>query len=143
MNTIESLTAPILQKINNQLTAETMNLLSAHEITLLAYAILRDELLEGGFVQLIQNGYGPFIFLNPFAKALRLWGLKDFSKWIYKARELYEETREALEAPTENDDDFMALYEQFPEWDEFDDEYIDIEPSITSQICEAYINATS
>ena len=74
-NKIDELTAPLWQRLDGELTAETMTRLSADEMTLLAYSILREELLEGGFVQLIQNGYGPFIFLNPFAKAMRLWEL--------------------------------------------------------------------
>ena len=69
---LEDLVAPLWQKVGGELTVQTIPLLRSDETTLLAYAILRQELLEGGFVQLIQNGYGPFIFLNPFAKALRL-----------------------------------------------------------------------
>lgn len=42
--------------------------------------------MEGGFVQLIQNGYGPYIFDNPFAKAMRMFGAKEFSKLIYEAK---------------------------------------------------------
>lgn len=131
----------LLDGVGGELTADTMQKLTPDEITLLAYSILRDQLLEGGFIQLIQNGYGPFIFLNPFAKAMRLWGLKDFSKWIYDARELYERTRENLECPTETDEEFMALYEQYPEWDEFDDEFIEIEPQVTKMVYEAFVNS--
>lgn len=141
--TIASLTTPLWQKIGGELTEESMARLSADQITLLAYSTLRDELLEGGFVQLIQNGYGPFIFLNPFAKAMRLWGLKDFSVWLYDARALYEQSRAELEQPAETDDDFMALYEQHPEWDDFDDYFVEAEPQITAQVCQAYIKATS
>ena len=141
--TIASLTTPLWKKIGGELTEESMARLSADQITLLAYSTLRDELLEGGFVQLIQNGYGPFIFLNPFAKAMRLWGLKDFSVWLYDARALYEQTRAELEQPAETDDDFMALYEQHPEWDDFDDYFVEAEPQITAQVCQAYIKATS
>lgn len=141
--TIASLTTPLWQKTGGELTEESMARLSADQITLLAYSTLRDELLEGGFVQLIQNGYGPFIFLNPFAKAMRLWGLKDFSVWLYDARALYEQTRAELEQPAETDDDFMALYEQHPEWDDFDDYFVEAEPQITAQVCQAYIKATS
>ena len=141
--TIASLTTPLWQKIGGELTEESMARLSADQITLLAYSTLRDELLEGGFVQLIQNGYGPFIFLNPFAKAMRLWGLKDFSVWLYDARALYEQIRAELEQPAETDDDFMALYEQHPEWDDFDDYFVEAEPQITAQVCQAYIKATS
>lgn len=139
---LQSLTTPILNKIDGELTAETMAKLNSDEITLLAYSILRQQLLEGGFIQLIQNGYGPFIFLNPFAKALRLWGAKEFSKWLYDARALYEKTSEKIERPTQTDEEFMALYEQYPEWDEFDDYFIEAEPEITSQICNIYRNLT-
>ena len=140
---LEDLVAPLWQKVGGELTVQTIPLLRSDETTLLAYAILRQELLEGGFVQLIQNGYGPFIFLNPFAKALRLWGLKEFSRWVYDAREVYEHTREQLEQPTETGEDFMALYEQHPEWDDFDDYFVEAEPLITAQVCQAYTKATS
>ncbi len=137
---LQELVNPILKTIGNQLTSETMSRLTSDEITLLAYSILRKELLEGGFIQLIQNGYGPFIFLNPFAKAIRLWGAKDFSNWLYDARELYEKTKAKLESPTQNEEEFMALYEQYPEWDEFDDSFIEDEPATTALICEIYSN---
>lgn len=45
-----------------ELTAETMPLLTGEQHTLLAYQIFRDELMEGGFCQLIQNGYGGTFF---------------------------------------------------------------------------------
>ena len=63
----------ILESIGGELNAEGMQKLQADQITLMAYMIFREEVMDGGFVQLIHNGYGPFIFLNPFAKAMRLW----------------------------------------------------------------------
>ena len=60
-------------EIKGELTADTMPLLTGEQHVLLGYQIFRDEVLEGGFVQLIQNGYGPYIFENPFAKAMRLF----------------------------------------------------------------------
>ena len=44
-----------LGALGGTLTADNMALLSAPQHTLLAYRILRDELMEGGFCQLIQN----------------------------------------------------------------------------------------
>ena len=81
----------ILARVGGALTAGSMQQLTADEVTLLAYCTLREEVMDGGLVQLIYNGYGPFIFLNPFAKAMRLWGLKDFSKLLYEGRKFYEE----------------------------------------------------
>lgn len=115
------------------ITAETFQKLNGEQITLLAYHILHEELMDGGFIQLIQNGYGPFIFDNPFAKAMRLWGLKDFSKVIYKAKEIYDEYKNEL-TRERSDEEFMALYEQYEVFDELDDWFITEEEGITAMI---------
>ena len=117
------------------INAETMPLLNGHQHTLLGYCILRDELNEGGFVQLIQNGYGPYIFDNPFAKAMRLFGLKDFSKLIYAAKKIYDENREDLERER-NDEEFMAMYEQYEVFDKLEEEYMEMEELVTAKIAE-------
>lgn len=119
--------------VGGELNEDAFKVLPADHITLWGYVILRDELCDGGFIQLIHNGYGPFFFLNPFAKAMRLWGLKDFSKFLYRARELYEEHHEALEKEM-SDEEFMALYEQFPQFDDLDDEFIANEEEITGLV---------
>ena len=54
----------------SELSAEAFGLLTPDQITLWGYAVLREEVMDGGFVQLIHNGYGPFFFHNPFAKAV-------------------------------------------------------------------------
>ena len=122
-----------MEAIGGELTAETMSQLSADQITLLAYQILHDEVMEGGFIQLIHNGYGPFIFLNPFAKAMRLWGAREFSKLIYDGRKLYEQHAEDLTKDC-TDEEFMALYEQYEEFDELDDNFIEMEEEVTEVV---------
>ena len=122
-----------LEVTGGTINAETMPLLNGHQHTLLGYHFFREEVNEGGFVQLIQNGYGPYIFDNPFAKAMRLWGLKDFSKLIYKAKELYDEHKEELTRDC-TDEEFMALFEQYPAFDNLDDAFIEDEENITARI---------
>lgn len=123
-----------LDAIGGQLTGETMSRLSADQITLLAYWTVREEVMEGGFIQLIHNGYGPFVFLNPFAKAMRLWGARDFCNLIYDGRRLYEQYAEPLTQDM-TDDEFMALYEQYPEFDDLDDRFVDeMEPEVTDLV---------
>lgn len=116
-----------------ELNAQAMQQLTADQITLWGYMILRDELMDGGFVQLIYNGYGPFFFDNPFAKAMRLWGLHDFSKLLYKAKKVYDEHKADL-TKERSDEDFMALFEQHPEFDDLDDEFVEEEEDITSAV---------
>lgn len=116
-----------------ELNAQAMQQLTADQITLWGYMILRDELMDGGFIQLIYNGYGPFFFDNPFAKAMRLWGLHDFSKLLYKAKKVYDEHKADLTKEC-SDEDFMALFEQYPEFDDLDDEFVEEEENITSAV---------
>ena len=123
----------LLARVGGALTAGSMQQLTADEVTLLAYCTLREEVMDGGLVQLIYNGYGPFIFLNPFAKAMRLWGLKDFSKLLYEGRKFFEEHGAKIQQEM-SDEDFMALFEQFPEADDFDDTFIENEEDITRQV---------
>jgi len=125
----------IRQGIHDELTAETMAELNADQITLLAWDILHEEVMDGGFVQLIHNGYGPFIFKNPFAKAVKLWGLRDLSKLIYDAHTLYQKYHEEIEQDC-TEDEFMALFEQYPEFDDMDDLFIENEESWMEQIAE-------
>ena len=121
------------ESIGGELTAQSMAQLSAEQITLLAYFILRDEVMDGGFVQLIHNGYGPFFFRNPFAKAVKEMGMTDLARLMNKARKLYSGFHEELEKEC-TDDEFMALFEQFPQFDNLDDEFVENEEEWTAQL---------
>lgn len=132
---IEVFTDAYKNVTNGELTAETMPLLTAEQHSLLAYRIFRDEVMEGGFCQLIQNGYGGYIFDNPFAKVMRLWGVGDLSKLVYAAKKIYDEHREDLERER-TDDEFMAMYEQYEAFDELEDEFLEKEERYTAWVAE-------
>lgn len=122
-----------LELAGEELSAEMMSLFNGYQHTLLGYYYFRREVLEGGFVQLIQNGYGPYIFDNPFAKAMRLFGAKDFSKLVYEAKKIYDENREELEK--ERDEEaFMAMYEQYEAFDDLEEQFMDMEEQVTAQV---------
>ena len=130
---IKVFTDAYMERVGGELTAETIPLLTGEQHVLLGYQIFRDEVMEGGFVQLIQNGYGPYIFENPFAKAMRLWGMKDFSKLVYKAREIYEPNKEALMSDC-TDEEFMAKYEQYEAFDALEEIFIEEEEELTATV---------
>ena len=119
--------------IGGELTAESMAELNADQVTLLAWDILHGEVMDGGLVQLIHNGYGPFIFKNPFAKAVKLWGMRDLSKLIYEAHTLWLKHRDEIEREL-TEDEFMALFEQMPDFDDLDDQFVEHEEEWTSMI---------
>ena len=119
--------------IGGELTQDNISELNAQQVTLLAYDILHQEVMDGGFVQLIHNGYGPFIFLNPFAKAIKLWGMKPLAKLIYEAHTLYNRYGKDIEKDC-TDEEFMALFEQYPDFDDLDDTFIEYEEEWTEDV---------
>lgn len=130
---LESISSAIKNDAGGELSAETMSKLSSEQITLLGYMALREELMDGGFVQLIHNGYGPFFFRNPFDTAIRQWGLVDLCRLMRHAKKQYQKHHEAIEQEM-NDDDFMALYEEYDMFEEFDDEFVVNEEKWTGMV---------
>ena len=130
---IKVISDAILNSIGGKLTCDNMSELNADQITLIAYSVLRDEVMDGGFVQLIYNGWGPFFFNNPFAKAIRLWGLTDLAPLINKANRLYKKHRADIEKDC-TDDEFMELFERFPNFDDLDDKFVENEEQWTNRI---------
>ncbi len=123
----------ILQAVGGELNAETMSRLNGEQISLLAYMMFRSEVMDGGFVQLIHNGYGPFIFDNPFAKAMRLMGAHDFSKLVYKGKKLYDEYKDEITREC-SDEEFMAMFERYDKFDDLDDAFIEMEEEVTEAL---------
>ena len=116
----------VIDSVGGQLTEEAMGRLNADQITLVAFRYLHDEVMDGGFVQLIYNGFGPFIFFNPFAKAVREWGLDDLAALVNKAGKLFRKYGREIQRDC-TDEEFMALFEQYPEFDDLDDKFVEDE----------------
>lgn len=124
-----------IEVTGGEINAETMPLLNGYQHSLLGYHFFREEVLEGGFVQLIQNGYGPYIFENPFAKAMRMFGAKDFAKLLYDAKAIYDANKADLQKER-TDEEFMAMYEQYEAFDDLEEQFMDMEEMITATIAE-------
>lgn len=131
---VQTFVQAINDAIGGELNSESMVQLNADQITLLAWDILHEEVMDGGFVQLIHNGYGPFIFKNPFAKALnKMWHMRELSKLVYDAHTLYAKYGKEIEKDC-TDEEFMALFEQYPEFDDLDDQFVENEEEYTQQV---------
>ncbi len=102
-----------LQITGPDLSAEKLPLLNGNQHALLSYKIMRDELTEGGFLQLIQDGYGPYIFENPFAKAMRVFGAPRLAQLIYKAEHIYNEHKADLTAYIDTDAKYDHLMDTY------------------------------
>lgn len=126
-------TDAIMASVGGELTADTMAELNSDQITLLAYDILHNEVMDGGFVQLIYNGYGSFLFRNPFAKAIKGWGIDELASLVKKAGKLYLKYKNEIEREC-TDDEFMAMFEQYPEFDDLDDLFVENEETWTGMV---------
>ena len=136
-------TDAILARIGGELTESNMDRLTLNEHCLLAYRYLRDEVMEGGFIQMIQNGYGPYVLLGPFPMLLKKqWGMKPFGQFLFNVSREYKAHRSELEAD-KSDEEFMAQYEQFEILNDYGDDYLDdYEENVTPQIVEQYKSFT-
>ena len=127
-----------LDTLGGELSPEKMSLLNGSQHSLLAWHFFSTEMRDGGFVQLIQNGYGPYIFENPFAKAMRQFGCVELSKLIYKAKEIYDANKKELTRET-TEEEFNAMYVDFEIFDELEERYFDMEEEQTSLLA-AYVD---
>jgi len=114
--------------------------------TLLAYWYLDCEVCNGGFIQLIYNsainGYGAYIFDNPFSGAVKSWGAIKTVELVEKAKILYEKNKEELENANSTEE-FSDLYKKFKDFDTLDHEYYKIrdeEEKIVKRYVEENIN---
>lgn len=128
-------TEAYLDKTGNELSDSTMPLLNGSQHSLLAYFFFREEVMQGGFIQLIQNGYGGYIFRNPFAKAMKYFGAEELSKIVYKAKEIYDKHQRELERET-TEEEFTAMYEKFEAFDELEERFFEIEEETTGIIAQ-------
>lgn len=135
---LQVFTNAYLEAIGGKLTAENMSKLNGSQHTLLAHRFFQDEMRDGGFVQLIQNGYGGYIFANPFAKAIKQFGAIELSRLIYKAKEIYDPNKTVLERET-TEEEFNAMYVDFEVFDDLEELYFEIEEKQTALIA-AYVD---
>lgn len=130
---VEVIVEAIQKAVGEELTAEKMARFSADQLSLLAYWHLREEVMEGGFIQLIYNGWGSFIFQNPFSNVLKSWNMEELSRMIDKCHRLFSQYRGEIERGM-SDEEFMALYEELPKFEKFDDDFVENESRWTDEI---------
>ncbi len=134
---ITELTDTYLAAVGGSLTADNMDRLSVDQHSLLAYRYLLDEVMEGGFIQLIHNGYAPYVLEGPFPLVLKkMWNMKPFSKLLFDVRRLYHLNKERIVAEM-SEEEFMALYEELEELNEYGDDFLDdYQETVTPDIVE-------
>ena len=103
----------IREAIGGELTAETMAQLNSDQITLLAWDILHEEMMDGEWFSLYITVTVLSSRKNPTDKAFKNWGLTELAKLIKKKSHfLYKTNHEEIERDLTKNEEFMALYEK-------------------------------
>jgi hypothetical protein len=121
--------------IKNSKDKEIMNKFNEYQHTLMAYMYLDSEVCNGGFLQLIQNGYGGYIFNNPFSKYIKSWGAEKAAEIVDKAKIIYNKYKNELEKERSMEE-FSELYKKITEFESLEDEYYEINDHETEKIKE-------
>ncbi|OXA75164.1 hypothetical protein B0A65_22380 [Flavobacterium frigidimaris] len=101
--------------------------------TLMAYNILYGEITTGGFLQLIKNGHGNYIFESLFSETLKKWGAIEMAVQIDKAKKIYFENKEELEI-ARTTEDLFDMYPNYPEFNFLDKEFFRVMNSESDKI---------
>jgi hypothetical protein len=105
------------------LEPEVQQEMTIDQHALMAYAAFHSNVAVGGFIQLIQNGYGEYLFENPFAKTFGSWGATMTASLIQQAEPIYRAKQEELERKTTLEE-FAKMYEAYPDFDTLDQTYL-------------------
>lgn len=114
----------LLDKYYELQNAEPNNIIdnfTNYQHTLMAYTILDAQVCNGGFIQLIENGYGKYIFESPFIETLKTLGAIKTVELLEKVYPLYKEMK--IDGEEHTLDEFSKLYTDYPQFEEYDDAY--------------------
>ena len=104
---------------------------------LLLFSTLKGQVENGGFIQLIQNGYGPAIFDSPLSQDLARWGATQTAELLDQARAIYQAHRAYLVRPRALAE-FSALYKEFIQFEFLENQFYDLAASQTASV-RAYV----
>lgn len=106
--------------------------LSEGQQMLICYDYIQNHVLQGGFIQLIQNGY--VNMLVPMPQWLTTAGAEQMALLIDESLKLYVKHRDVLDKET-SVEEFSKLYDQLPEFRPLDERFTNLhEPTIQKML---------
>ncbi len=102
--------------------ARIMNEFSDEQKTVYSYTHIYAQVSQGGFVQLLENKYGPFLSHPSFLKTLTNLGCSEMVVVLSKVLDIYKKNQSLFDQE-KSVDDFARLYDKFPQLDVFETEY--------------------
>ncbi|MGN7809446.1 DMP19 family protein [Flavobacterium sp. 22076] len=93
---------------------------------LYGYIVLYTQVQNGGFVQLIWNGYYGYIFETPLTEMITKWGAPNTAKLLEKIKTDCNKLAKEIGNNDKTDiESFSKLYKKHPEFEAFDKEFYD------------------
>jgi tetratricopeptide (TPR) repeat protein len=92
------------------------------QITLLVYSFLYGQVSNGGFIQLVQNGYGGLVFDSPFSEIIKTWGAEKTGEIVEKAGIIYNKYKDELEKE-KSMEEFSELYSEITDFEPLEEEF--------------------
>jgi len=114
-----------------------LNSFTNEAAVLLLFTILKGQVENGGFIPLIQNGYGLAIFDSPFSHDIAHWGGAQIAELTNKARAIYQANQAFLERPRALAE-FSALYKEFHQFEPLENHFYALAESQTALV-RAYV----
>lgn len=90
---------------------------------LIYYMVLYDQVQNGGFLQLLFNGYGNAVFDSPMIDTLKEWGALELSTILEKIKQPSMVVDNELKNKEKTLDILSKLYKEYPEFDNYDKEF--------------------
>ena len=111
---------PLHEELYRRKTFDFLDDLSTGQQLILCYDYAQAQVLQGGFIQLIQNGY--IGLLPQMPEQLAAIGAVKMAKLIYDVMEVYVQHKEKLDKET-NLQEFAKLYVELGEFDKLDSDF--------------------
>lgn len=116
----EMLVEPLHEELYKRQDFDFIDELSEGQQLIIAYDYLRTQVLQGGFIQFIQNGYVGL--LPSIIEQLYMIGANDMALVLDDVLKVYVLNRDLLNKPT-TVEEFAKLYEEFKEFEIIDGRY--------------------
>ena len=124
---------------------EIMPKLNSSQQTFLTFYLMEESMHSGkncGFLQLIYDGYGEYVFEKPFAKIIKTWGAIKISEIVERTRSLYKKYKDKVEK-VKTEEELSYLCSEITDFEGLDDEYIRISDNDEKKIKEYIENNTN
>lgn len=125
------LVQPLHEELYVRQSFDFLHDLSPGQQLLLAFDYVRMQVGQGGFIQLIENGYVPL--LPGLIGQLQLIGATDMAHVLDDALKVYVLNRDLLDS-TKTVEQFSKLYEELKEFEGIDERYAALSVATTAQI---------